>query len=112
MAKYESCEHCGKPRRDGELLSTVDCWIVSEKDGRRSYSYYHVCDQCYEIRQLWCAGVFPDVCTKCGAAIPHAEHFLDTINGRDVKDIYLFGLAPDEICSVVCEACYHQRLPS
>jgi len=106
MAKFDGCEHCRKPRREGELLNFVDCWAVGQ--GRRRPSYYIVCDHCYDARQQWCEDVFPDVCARCGSTIPHAEHYLDKINNRDEKEIRIYGLALDETCSIICEACHRQ----
>src|SRR5829696_2290135 len=100
MGKFDSCEHCGKPRSEGELLSAVDYWLVSQLDGRRRTSYWLVCDDCYDARQGWCADVFPAVCERCSSAIPDGEHYLEEAENRDGEKIGSQGLAPDETCLI------------
>lgn len=108
MAKYDSCENCGKLRMEGELLSAVDCWTVSQWDGRRRLSYWLVCENCYDTRQQWCPDVFPDYCEKCGSKIPDGEHYIEKDENRDGNKLVSHGLAPDETCSILCEDCYHK----
>lgn len=104
--KYDSCEHCNKPRLEGELLSAVDCWVISQYDGRRRTSYWLVCENCYETRQQWCANVFPDNCEQCDSEIAAGEHCFEGKYNRSGKDIAYDGLAPDETYRIVCAACF------
>ena len=105
MAKYDQCERCGKPRGE-ELLSPVDYWLVSESDRRRIPSYWWVCQACFEDRKIWCPNLFPDTCEHCGIALDIGDYCLESEFNRDGRRIQAYGLAPDEACRILCEACY------
>ena len=104
MPKFDKCEHCGKPRLEGELLSVVDCWAM-RRDGRSTWSYWIVCSACYETRQEWCENVFPDVCERCGGEIKEGEHYIEGYDRRDSLRPSSDGLALGETCPVICEDC-------
>ena len=108
--KYDGCEHCGNPRLEGESLSFVDCWVVSQLDGRRRPSYWLVCSDCYDKRQQWCDDAFPDICESCGLRIPDREHYFEKEYNQSGEKLVANGLAPDEDCRIICEACYHRVL--
>jgi hypothetical protein len=104
--KYDSCEHCQKPRLEGQLLSAVEYWVLSQYDGRRRTSYWLVCDDCYETRQQWCVEALPDSCEKCGSRIALGEHHFEGKYNCRGKEIAYDGLDPDETCRIVCEPCF------
>ena len=108
MEKYDSCEHCNRPKRDGELLFAVEFWAVSQPDGRRTPSYFLVCKDCYDTRHQWCVDVLASVCERCGSKIPDGDHYFEREYNRNGQKIASYGLAPDETCHIICEACYHQ----
>jgi hypothetical protein len=106
MNKFDECEHCHKPRIEGELLYTVDCWVISERDGRRRPSYWLVCNACYEKRQDWCANVFPDACEQCGEKIKEGEHYFEGYDRLGSVRLASQGMSSKETCRVICEACW------
>jgi len=108
--KYDLCEHCNKPRLDGELLHAVECWKIYSFDGRRHTYYWLTCDDCYETRQEWCEGVFPDNCENCGAAIEYSEHYLEKEFNQRGKLVQSDGLSLDETCRIVCKRCTPQKV--
>jgi hypothetical protein len=106
--KYDRCEHCEKPRLEGELLTAVECWSVSHWDKRRRLSYWLVCDGCFESRHQWCEDIIPEICERCGSAMTSGEYYFENDNNRDGEKTEVYGLAPGEACKVVCEKCHHQ----
>ncbi len=102
--RYEHCEHCDTPR-GGKLLSPVDYWLVLGSNGRRIPSYWWVCDACFESREKWCPGVFPDSCDQCGSRLEIGDWSFEFEYNRDGQRISVYGVAPDEACRILCEAC-------
>lgn len=104
MPQNWNCEHCHRPLAKGELLTTIDCWVVNERLQRRMTTYFHVCDDCYASRHQWCEGIFPDACQICGAEIEPGGHFLELERNRNGEPLS-HGLELDEVCRILCERC-------
>ena len=107
--KYSYCEHCHSTKADGELLSFVDYWEISDFDGRRICSYWIVCNTCYNKRHEWCDGIFPDNCEICSCRMEYSNFCLERDCNLKQKTTSSNGLLLNESCRIICEACCQKQ---